>query len=157
MRAFGQYGRFLRGDLTTGDLPSCAREKIAVSSRDPARDEMLARERQAVAQPVLADVIQPCKIREFRRGDGVAEDHEIHPEILHQGWQKTQVLPLQPGWIGSPDDGPIEGAAFPVDQMVTIEPLLIEPKDLKWEAPDLQEGRDHLKLSPVLDQVTRRI
>ena len=89
MRTFHEYGRFLRGDLAAGDLPSRARQKFLLSSREPARDEMLSREGEAVTQPVLADVIQARKIRGFRRGDRVAENYEIHSEVFHQRWQET--------------------------------------------------------------------
>ena len=89
MRTFHECGRFLRGNLAAGDLPSRARQKFLLSSREPARDEMLSREGEAVTQPVLADVIQARKIRGFRRGDRVAENYEIHSEVFHQRWQET--------------------------------------------------------------------
>src|SRR5438046_10517643 len=92
MRTFHEYGRFLRGDLAAGDLPSRARQKFLLSSREPARDQMLSREGEAVTQPVLADVIQARKIRGFRRGDRAAANYAIHSQVCPRRCHERQVV-----------------------------------------------------------------
>ena len=152
-----KHVRLLGGNFASRYFEPGPFEELLLPAGQPARNEVLPHKREAVGQAVLADVIETSQSCDTRGCYGVPKRYKVHSEVLHQHREQAQVLAFRCGRIYAPNDRSVPRAAFPVEQMITVQPLLIEPQDFKRQPPCFQQGCNHLEVASAIDQVTRRV
>ena len=156
-RTAGRQDRGSRHRDFVSAPPAALPKELLLAAFQLPGNEVLPSNPKILDQGIFTHVRDASQTCDFWRSDGITKCHKVYAVIPHERVNSLEVFLFRGVRVGDPDDRPVARMAFPVEQIVVVQPLLIEAQDVERQPPGLQQPGDSGKLAVSFDDVAGRI